>query len=61
MHDSLESSIQGGTTWKHKKTGKEVYIRENPDSKYGPVKLRHGSGRETQKRQHYFLEQYEPT
>lgn len=60
VHESLSSLIEGGTIWKHKKTGKEVFVRETPESKYGRVKLRHTSGRETHQQQHYFLEQYMP-
>lgn len=53
------SIIRKGDNWKHKKTGKIVSIIEEPETKFSGVRLLHQSGRITQKKQHYFLYDYE--
>lgn len=54
---ALVRKIEPGATWRNMKTGATVTILSRRGFK---LRLRHASGRETEKQDHYFAGDYEP-
>lgn len=54
----LAGKFQVGDVWVHRKTGKKVEIIGRPG--HWLLRIRHESGRETTKQEHYFAGDFEP-